>query len=303
MFGPVLHVLRFRRDALDELVDGDQRRRLRPDLGMHTRIDETIARVVERIEAGNIYVNRNVVGATVGVQPFGGQALGHGSEGGRSAVSFAAGRGAGDGRLAGEDGAGAAPTASAPTAPGWPGAAIAGGRSSVGMMARSALGARAELQGPVGERNVYALWPARAHRSGRGRRSGLLPDRRDARRRQPRSGREAQAERALGVRPTWSAWDPALLARGHVRLLANPTTAECEAVLFEGDGADALRHTGWACLPSGTSPIVPFHAVPKGALAAGRAEVKNLAWLLAEGRAVSTNTAAAGGNASLMTIG
>ena len=42
---------------------------------MHTRIDETIARVVERIEAGNIYVNRNIIGATVGVQPFGGSRL------------------------------------------------------------------------------------------------------------------------------------------------------------------------------------------------------------------------------------
>ena len=75
VFGPVLHVLRYRREALDSLIDAINAAGYGLTFGLHTRIDETIARVVERIEAGNIYVNRNIIGATVGVQPFGGARL------------------------------------------------------------------------------------------------------------------------------------------------------------------------------------------------------------------------------------
>ena len=75
VFGPVLHVLRYRRDGLDALIDSINAAGYGLTFGLHTRIDETIGRVVERIEAGNIYVNRNIIGATVGVQPFGGSRL------------------------------------------------------------------------------------------------------------------------------------------------------------------------------------------------------------------------------------
>ena len=75
VFGPVLHVLRYRREALDRLIDDINAAGYGLTFGLHTRIDETIARVIERVEAGNIYVNRNIIGATVGVQPFGGSRL------------------------------------------------------------------------------------------------------------------------------------------------------------------------------------------------------------------------------------
>jgi RHH-type proline utilization regulon transcriptional repressor/proline dehydrogenase/delta 1-pyrroline-5-carboxylate dehydrogenase len=75
VFGPVLHFVRYQREELDGLLGADQRHRLRPDLGLHTRIDETIARVLAAAHAGNVYVNRNMVGAVVGVQPFGGEGL------------------------------------------------------------------------------------------------------------------------------------------------------------------------------------------------------------------------------------
>jgi RHH-type proline utilization regulon transcriptional repressor/proline dehydrogenase/delta 1-pyrroline-5-carboxylate dehydrogenase len=75
VFGPVLHVLRYRREALEKLIDDINAAGYGLTFGLHTRIDETIARIVERIEAGNIYVNRNIIGATVGVQPFGGSRL------------------------------------------------------------------------------------------------------------------------------------------------------------------------------------------------------------------------------------
>src|SRR6202012_1391962 len=75
VFGPVLHVLLYKREALDKLIADTNAAGYGLTFGLPTRIDETIARVVERIEAGNIYINRNVIGATVGVQPFGGSGV------------------------------------------------------------------------------------------------------------------------------------------------------------------------------------------------------------------------------------
>ncbi len=75
VFGPVLHVLRYRREQLDALLGQINATGYGLTLGVHTRIDETIARVVDQAHAGNLYVNRNMVGAVVGVQPFGGEGL------------------------------------------------------------------------------------------------------------------------------------------------------------------------------------------------------------------------------------
>ncbi|HVX82708.1 MAG TPA: bifunctional proline dehydrogenase/L-glutamate gamma-semialdehyde dehydrogenase PutA [Devosiaceae bacterium] len=75
VFGPVLHVVRYRREALDALIDAINAKGFGLTFGLHTRIDETVERVGARIRAGNIYVNRNMIGAVVGVQPFGGQGL------------------------------------------------------------------------------------------------------------------------------------------------------------------------------------------------------------------------------------
>ncbi|HEY5800678.1 MAG TPA: bifunctional proline dehydrogenase/L-glutamate gamma-semialdehyde dehydrogenase PutA, partial [Burkholderiaceae bacterium] len=73
VFGPVLHVLRYKRDELPKLIDAINASGFGLTLGVHTRIDETIAFVASRAHVGNIYVNRNIVGAVVGVQPFGGE--------------------------------------------------------------------------------------------------------------------------------------------------------------------------------------------------------------------------------------
>ncbi|RMX01317.1 trifunctional transcriptional regulator/proline dehydrogenase/L-glutamate gamma-semialdehyde dehydrogenase [Allofranklinella schreckenbergeri] len=75
VFGPVLHVLRYRREELEGLIDAINATGYGLTFGIHSRIDETIARLSARIHAGNIYVNRNVIGAVVGVQPFGGMGL------------------------------------------------------------------------------------------------------------------------------------------------------------------------------------------------------------------------------------
>jgi RHH-type transcriptional regulator, proline utilization regulon repressor / proline dehydrogenase / delta 1-pyrroline-5-carboxylate dehydrogenase len=75
IFGPILHVVRFKRDALGQLIDDINATGYGLTFGLHTRLDETIAFVTDRIGAGNIYVNRNTIGAVVGVQPFGGHGL------------------------------------------------------------------------------------------------------------------------------------------------------------------------------------------------------------------------------------
>jgi RHH-type proline utilization regulon transcriptional repressor/proline dehydrogenase/delta 1-pyrroline-5-carboxylate dehydrogenase len=75
IFGPVLHVVRYKRKELDQLIAQINASGYGLTLGVHTRIDETIAKVVDNVHAGNIYVNRNIVGAVVGVQPFGGEGL------------------------------------------------------------------------------------------------------------------------------------------------------------------------------------------------------------------------------------
>jgi len=76
VFGPVLHVLRFRAKGakdFDAQIDAINAGGYGLTFGLHTRIDATVARVAARIRAGNVYVNRNMIGAVVGVQPFGGE--------------------------------------------------------------------------------------------------------------------------------------------------------------------------------------------------------------------------------------
>ncbi len=75
IFGPVLHVLRYRAQDLDTLLDDIQAMGYGLTLGIHSRIDATIAKIASRHLAGNCYVNRSMIGAVVGTQPFGGFGL------------------------------------------------------------------------------------------------------------------------------------------------------------------------------------------------------------------------------------
>jgi RHH-type proline utilization regulon transcriptional repressor/proline dehydrogenase/delta 1-pyrroline-5-carboxylate dehydrogenase len=75
VFGPILHVVRFAGDRLGDVVDAINGTGYGLTLGVHSRIDQTVDLVLERARAGNIYVNRNMIGAVVGVQPFGGEGL------------------------------------------------------------------------------------------------------------------------------------------------------------------------------------------------------------------------------------
>ncbi|MDP2409887.1 MAG: bifunctional proline dehydrogenase/L-glutamate gamma-semialdehyde dehydrogenase PutA [Pseudolabrys sp.] len=75
VFGPVLHVVRWRADELDQLIDDIAGNGYALTLGIHSRIDATVAHIANRLPHGNIYVNRNMIGAVVGSQPFGGSGL------------------------------------------------------------------------------------------------------------------------------------------------------------------------------------------------------------------------------------
>jgi len=75
IFGPVLHVVRWRADKLDELLDDIAANRYALTLGIASRIDTTADKITARLSHGNVYVNRNMIGAVVGTQPFGGSGL------------------------------------------------------------------------------------------------------------------------------------------------------------------------------------------------------------------------------------
>ncbi|HLI19112.1 MAG TPA: bifunctional proline dehydrogenase/L-glutamate gamma-semialdehyde dehydrogenase PutA [Rhodanobacteraceae bacterium] len=75
VFGPALHVVRWKAEELDEVIDAINATGFGLTLGVHSRIDETVEHIRRRAKVGNLYVNRNQIGAVVGVQPFGGENL------------------------------------------------------------------------------------------------------------------------------------------------------------------------------------------------------------------------------------
>ncbi len=75
IFGPVLHIARFRADRIGNLVDDINARGFGLTFGLHTRIDDRVEQITARLRVGNMYINRNQIGAIVGSQPFGGEGL------------------------------------------------------------------------------------------------------------------------------------------------------------------------------------------------------------------------------------
>ncbi|HEY8520099.1 MAG TPA: bifunctional proline dehydrogenase/L-glutamate gamma-semialdehyde dehydrogenase PutA [Gammaproteobacteria bacterium] len=75
VFGPILHVCRYRASEVDALLDAINATGFGLTLGVHSRVDAFAAKVAARMRVGNVYVNRNMIGAQIGVQPFGGMGL------------------------------------------------------------------------------------------------------------------------------------------------------------------------------------------------------------------------------------
>jgi RHH-type proline utilization regulon transcriptional repressor/proline dehydrogenase/delta 1-pyrroline-5-carboxylate dehydrogenase len=274
VFGPVLHVLRVPRDQLDAAVDAVNATGYGLTFGIHTRLDEVAERMAGRAAAGNVYVNRNLVGAVVGVQPFGGHGLsGTGPKAGgplylrRLLAACPASTGL--------------PAGSAPMpAQAWADWLAADhpeeAAACAGLIAAAPVGTAMELLGPVGERNLYRTQP-RGRVACMGHPAAAL--------------RQASAALATGNRVLMREVPPGLPAELASWVAATPDpAAACDAVLFEGE-ADALLVL-LDRLARREGPVVPVLAGPGYALD-----------MLMQEQVVSTNTTAAGGNANLMTIG
>ena len=75
VFGPILHVIRYRASELDAVLDAINATGYGLTLGVHSRIETTQRHIARRMHVGNCYINRTMTGAVVGVQPFGGEGL------------------------------------------------------------------------------------------------------------------------------------------------------------------------------------------------------------------------------------
>ena len=233
VFGPVLHVLTYARDDLPALLRAIDATGFALTFGVHTRLDETVERVEAAQSAGNMYVNRNMIGAVVGSQPFGGHRLsGTGPKAGGPLTLR---------RLQ----KGGAPLAD--TAP-------------------------HDLPGPAGERNLYRLEP-------RGR---ILCHATTA------QAARTQLELVFLTGNTPTA-EPGYPCPPDLATRIEPFTGHAEAALVDADPAALGRLAEHLAALDG--PIIPLHTPPYAP-----------EWLLRE-RVNTTNTAAAGGNASLMAIG
>ncbi|HRZ60394.1 MAG TPA: trifunctional transcriptional regulator/proline dehydrogenase/L-glutamate gamma-semialdehyde dehydrogenase [Rubrivivax sp.] len=305
VFGPVLHLLRYQRPDLGRLVAQINATGYGLTMGLHTRIDETIAQVVDAAHAGNLYVNRNMVGAVVGVQPFGGHGLsGTGPKAGgplyllrllaqRPAPAVDDALSAMGAQQAGVDQSlrerirqdlaelGA-----------WAEAQPHAGLSARcrDLEARSPSGKTWTLRGPTGEVDTYSLMPRDVVLCLAADEGDLLT--------------QLAAVLAVGSQALWPAGEagdalygrlPQTLRRRIGRVGDwRDAQASFAAVLHHGDG-DHLREV---CreVAGRDGAIVGVVGLQHGETAVP------LERLLVE-RALSVNTAAAGGNASLMTIG
>jgi RHH-type proline utilization regulon transcriptional repressor/proline dehydrogenase/delta 1-pyrroline-5-carboxylate dehydrogenase len=293
VFGPVLHVLRFDRGNLDQLIADINATGYGLTFGVHTRIDETIAYVTDRISAGNIYVNRNIVGAVVGVQPFGGHSLsGTGPKAGgplylRRLLAAAP-------KLDGALVKGKRPA----LAEAWIGWLDQQGKSDIAARCRHYLAATPyeammELPGPVGERNLYGLTARGKVLCSAESETGLLLQIGAA----LATGNQAVVVDSAEAQAILAKLTPDL--RRAILVERDVATAPADVALFEGD-SDAL-HVAAQILARRDGAIIPIYGIDRVSLAAGTEDYA-LEWLMSE-HAVSTNTAAAGGNASLMAIG
>lgn len=297
VFGPVLHIVRYARSELPQLLQSIHDTGYALTLGVHSRIEETIAQVVDHTHAGNVYVNRNMVGAVVGVQPFGGEGLsGTGPKaGGPLYLLRLLAHCPPDAALRSVQTSGAAalpqPTPALQALHDW---AVAQGRLPLAhacaqFAAASPAGLQATLSGPTGERNVYRVQARARVLCLTGNQPSTVADRLT----------QLAAVLAVGSHAVWPLSAQALhgqlpaAVQSQVMLQDLAQAQPVDAALLHGDEATALHWQKQLAQRPGA--IVTLTAMRPGDAAVP------LARLVSE-RSISTNTAAAGGNASLMTL-
>ncbi|MFM0089295.1 trifunctional transcriptional regulator/proline dehydrogenase/L-glutamate gamma-semialdehyde dehydrogenase [Paraburkholderia sediminicola] len=295
VFGPVLHVVRYRRSQLDKLLEQIRATGYGLTLGIHTRIDETIAHVISRAHVGNIYVNRNVIGAVVGVQPFGGEGLsGTGPKAGgplylRRLLSIAP-------RALPQS------VRTERVASGMSRSALTDLRNWAFKVRDSSTAARCalyleskyplptELPGPTGEENTYSLIPRGSVLCSAATKVGALAQLAAA----IAAGNDVVFDGPLG---SWLL-DTLPDAVTELIRLGTPATAEFNAALFEGDPDRFMEFQ--KVIATRRGPIVSTQFKHFDSLTdASEGYVLDL---LFRERTLSVNTAAAGGNANLMTL-
>ncbi|URQ59467.1 trifunctional transcriptional regulator/proline dehydrogenase/L-glutamate gamma-semialdehyde dehydrogenase [Pantoea alhagi] len=302
IFGPVLHVVRFTRSSLPQLIEQINASGYGLTLGVHTRIDETIGQVTQRAKVGNLYVNRNMVGAVVGVQPFGGEGLsGTGPKAGGPLYLYRLLSHRPDNALQVTlDRHDAEQTLDATLRPALIEAHKALSDWANAQPQLAEVCARYEklaqggtvrlLPGPTGERNTYILLP-------RERVLCLADNEQDAL-------VQLAAVTSVGSRALWQddelhrklAQSLPEKVRVRIDFAQDPLAQEqhYDAVIYHGD-ADQLRLLCEKIAARGGA-IVSVQGFARG-------ETNLLLERLLIERSLSVNTAAAGGNASLMTIG
>ncbi|WP_411556271.1 trifunctional transcriptional regulator/proline dehydrogenase/L-glutamate gamma-semialdehyde dehydrogenase [Pantoea agglomerans] len=300
IFGPVLHVVRFTRTNLPQLVEQINASGYGLTLGVHTRIDETIAQVTANARVGNLYVNRNMVGAVVGVQPFGGEGLsGTGPKAGGPLYLYRllAHRPDSALRLTFDRQDAERPADStlrqSLLAPHQALSNWAKDKPELAELCQhygdlAQAGVVRLLPGPTGERNTFSLLP-------RDQVLCLADNEQDAL-------IQLAAVTSVGSKALWQDDElhRALLAslpeavKARITLARDPLAAEFDAVIYHGD-ADQLR-TLCEQIAAREGAIVSVQGFARG-------ETNLLLERLLIERSLSVNTAAAGGNASLMTIG
>jgi len=300
VFGPVLHVVRFQGSDLPALLARINAGGYGLTLGLHTRIDETINHVVAHAKVGNCYINRNIVGAVVGVQPFGGEGLsGTGPKAGGPLYLYRLlSHRRADQRLAALRALDGGLTAEAQPQPPAHLALIEWGqthRPAAQVALWRHFGALAEagtvrqLIGPTGEQNTYRLLPRE--------RILCLAEEEDDLLNQLAAATSQGSSVLWADTPATRALLPTLPAAVQARIALSADWLggddPIDAVLFHGDSDRLLSLCGLMARRAG--PIVQVQGYARGDSAI------LLESLLIE-RAVSINTAAAGGNASLMTL-
>jgi len=300
IFGPVLHVVRFTRNNLPQLVNQINASGYGLTLGVHTRIDETIAQVTANARVGNLYVNRNMVGAVVGVQPFGGEGLsGTGPKAGGPLYLYRllAHRPDSALRLTFDRQDAERPADStlrhSLLAPHQALSNWAKDKPELAELCQhygelAQAGVVRLLPGPTGERNTFSLLP-------RDQVLCLADNEQDAL-------VQLAAVTSVGSKALWpddelhrtlrASLPDAVKAR--ITLARDPLASEFDAVIYHGD-ADQLR-TLCEQIAARDGAIVSVQGFARG-------ETNLLLERLLIERSLSVNTAAAGGNASLMTIG
>lgn len=263
VFGPVLHVLRYNRENIDQLIDDINSTGYGLTFGIHSRLDETIAHISQRIHAGNLYINRNIVGAVVGVQPFGGQGLsGTGPKAGGPLYLF---------RL------------------------LSTGNNSLPppFNVNNADSLKLTFPGPTGESNDYRIIPRGTILTLPSTPLGLI---------QQLNQLHATGNRALLLDSRHTReWLNSIDKKLHNTIQfindADIDTIHFDGAILEGD-SDTLRQLNLR-LSKRQGPIVIAQALSSHQLRDG-ARYADI--MLVHEQSISTNTAAAGGNASLMTI-